>query len=391
MRIFGAFLRKEWLDQRGLVAGLGAFLLLAAVILGAVLSRDLVRGPLFASVGGLAGLGLAAAFLGSDLIPGEKRRGRLEFLTRLPGGLGTIFLAKTTLLLAVLLGFSLFGYLAGGAASALLAGGAWLPGLDVRIVQLWPVAPAIALWAFTVSFWLPRGTLALPAAFVLLAVFFLPAWLIGRLALGYTPGVRAVESFYYLLGAGALPVAWLSFRRGRLPGVLRGLAATFVLFLPAWGYAAQQVYDWNHFDPREEPVLITAAYLGKGERFLFLDATEPGGSNHPLRLDLATGAWAAIGRPGDWLMARMDGARAGAILVVDAEQERHKERRDRYWCRWFDPRTGEPVKSLWWRRLASPMRKRFDLADGTRIFVRDGRAIVRRSPGGATEEVLFPR
>jgi len=90
-------------------------------------------------------------------------------------------------------------------------------------------------------------------------------------------------------------------------------------------------------------------------------------------------------------MARMDGARAGAILVVDAEQELRKERHDLYWCRWFDARTGEPVKSLWWRRLASPIRKRFDLADGTRIFVRDGRAIVRRSPGRGADEVLFPR
>jgi len=238
MRILGAFVRKEWLDQRGLIAGLGAFLLLAAAMTGAVLSRDLVRGPLFASTGGLVGLGLAAALVGSDLIPGEKRRGRMGFLTRLPGGLGRIFLAKAALLLAVLLGFSLFGYLAGGAASALFAGGAWLPGLDVRITQLWPVAPALALWAFTVSFWLPRGTLALPAAFVLLAALLLPAWMIGRTALGYSPSVRAVESFFYFLCLGALPVAWLSFRRGRLPGVLRGLAATFVLFLPGWGYAA---------------------------------------------------------------------------------------------------------------------------------------------------------
>jgi len=387
MRIFGAFLRKEWLDQRGLVAGLGGFLLLAALILGAVLPRALLRSPLFASAGGLAGLGLAAAFLGSDLIPGEKRRGRMGFLMRLPGGLGTIFLAKATLLLAVLLGFSLFGYLAGGAASALLAGGAWLPGLDL----LWPLAPAIALWAFTVSIWLPRGTLALPAAFVLLAAFLLPAWLIGRMALGYTPSVRAVESFFYLLCLGALPVAWLSFRRGRLPGVLRGLVATFVLFLPAWGYAAQQVYDWNHFDPGEEAVAISSACLGRGERFLFFDAQESGGPNHVVRLDLETGAWSTLGGPQDRLMVKTGQGRAVAILVVDAEQELRKERHDLYWGRRFDPRTGEALESLWSPRLADPTKTRFDLADGTRIFIRDHCSIVRRSPGSATEEVLFPR
>jgi len=376
------YLWKEWRDHRGLLVG-GAVLVPVAV-LGALLLIDEAVAPV---VG--AGLGLAAAALAfaSDLVPGEARRGTLLFLRRLPRGLGPAFVAKAAVLVAAGAAYAALGF--GAAALARRILGHPAAGMD------WTYAPeacALGLWIFAVAMWLPRGELAVPATLIFLGLLLLPAYLILAANPGLEPSGSATGIFRWSLAPGALLVAWLSFVRGRRFGgawgsAWRGLFATVLLFTPAWGYVAHEAWEWRYFDLDDPACEIQWAFLGAGNRHVFLNASSHGPTRGVI-LDVETGEWRVVGAPRDdfWPVQG-----AGVYPVLALEDEDMRDDRG-IWLHYYDGATGEEFKSGWShlrheeveRRLAAPVPD-----DGTRLEVRGRRTLVLIRDG--IEEQVFPR
>ena len=103
------------------------------------------------------------------------------FLRRLPGGLGSVFLAKAVLLLGALILSTALGFAAANLAQKV--GGRTAVAMD------WTYAPealGVALWIFAVAMWLPRGELAVPATALCLGAFVLPM----HLLLQWNPGLK---------------------------------------------------------------------------------------------------------------------------------------------------------------------------------------------------------
>ncbi|MEW6072031.1 MAG: hypothetical protein AB1726_05455 [Planctomycetota bacterium] len=138
-RVLGAYLAKEWRDQRATLAWLLGTLV-AATLLGVLL---LPAKPSFFEPVLLCALGLATvAFLatvGSDLLPGEVARGTGRSLERVPAGLGTAFLAKLVLFL---LAGALTALLGLALTLALACGPSTLPGTKYAAGAIFPRFPA---------------------------------------------------------------------------------------------------------------------------------------------------------------------------------------------------------------------------------------------------------
>lgn len=402
MSPFLSHLWKEWRDHRAVVLGVVALLppvLFAAMLL---IPEGTVALP---TAGAATGLVIAALALGADLVPGEIRRGTIMFLRRLPGGLGPIFLAKAVLLLGALV---LSGALGFGAAN-LAQRVAGRPALALD----WTYAPeafAVVLWIFAVAMWLPRGELAVPATALCLGAFVLPM----HLLLEANPGLRLPVSTLsvgrWALVPAALLVAWLSFRGRRFGGAWgsawRGLLITLVLFTPAWGYVANRVGDWRHFDPRDPQCRLSWGYVGVGGRYAFLNGS-CGGPNHAILVDLRDGTWSMIGTPRDEF--RVGAAAWLAPVSVVAHVDEGTQDTRHVWENYYDGATGERFKSGWSdmrleeveAMLRRPSKQPPQVAvppgltalavldDGAVIGIRSERAIVRVK--GNTEEQLFPR
>jgi hypothetical protein len=389
---FPCHLWKEWRDHRAVILGIVA--LLPPVIFAAMLliPEGAVALP---TAGAAAALAAVALALGSDLVPGEIRRGTILFLRRLPGGLGPIFLAKAVLLLGSLV---LSGALGFGAAN-LAQKVAGRPSLSLD----WSYAPeafTAVLWIFAVAMWLPRGELAVPATALCLGAFVLPMHLLLEANPGLNLPVSAMSVGRWALVPAAILVAWLSFRGRRFGGAWgsawRGLLVTLVLFAPAWGYVGQKVSDWRHFDLSDPAFRIDEAFLGAGERYAFLNA-RCGGPSHAVILDLTSGEWRRVGAPGDHFWPLRG---AGVYAVLELETQLRPETPAQkaalgvrgHWSHYFDATSGEEFKSGWSfmrheeveRRLAAPLP-----CDNRHLEIRAGRRLVLVR--GGSEEQLFPR
>src|SRR5262245_17401313 len=122
MKILKLYLWKEWRDQRTAVLALA--LLLPAAILATAFFVPLrsLRDPLALLCAASAASRLSLLAIGSDLLPGELRRGRVRFLERLPSGLPAAFAAKLAFLLATVGGAGLYAVVLALAASTLGTG-----------------------------------------------------------------------------------------------------------------------------------------------------------------------------------------------------------------------------------------------------------------------------
>lgn len=300
MSTFNLYLHKEWREQRTTLAFLVGLLVVATVIgLGFVLaandlSSDIVERTFFGSC--------VAAFLvtvAGDLLGSEARSGRLAFLERLPHGLAAVYRAKLVFLccgvaLTLALAWVLFtlihtirlGHVPTG--SSQLAGDAW------TIVF-------IALWTFAASAWVPRGTVGLPAAGILFALFSWP-WTLGHFdeIPTYAFGITEKHLFNGLLFVAAGLGSWLGFVRGRSFGApaLRSatlcIGAMALVLAPAWLWTGSRFVLSRIVDP-SGPGFWCDGSLGGDGRYAFLRCMQQrfGWSpfRYELRVDLEDGSW----------------------------------------------------------------------------------------------------
>jgi len=334
---------KEWRDHRAVVLGIAVAVPLLLALARALLpaKADAVL-PAIAAVGTLAIVLLAFA---TDLVPGETRRGRLEFLARLPGGLGAAFRAKLVFFLLALALAPAYGFVVG----ACFAG--W-PGDGLGVASGYALAVLYAApWVFAVSCWLPRGALALPATALVLGLLALPLYLLHLGTPDYVPLTIDLIAGGAAVAAGALAVAWVSFTRGyRRGGTFlsagwRGLAASLVLLAPVYGYAGYRVHEWETVDPQADAFRISGFATGENERFLFVNATmrlrdarqvRP----HALLVDVKTGRWTRVGHR----FASLGGARTDPAPVVAAYV---CVPTPGYFTRYYDAQTGERFAGGW--------------------------------------------
>jgi len=383
---------KEWRDHRAVILGITALLppvLFAAMLL---IPEGVVALP---TAGAAAGLAIAALALGADLVPGEIRRGTLMFLRRLPTGLGTVFAAKAILLVGALALSTALGFLAASLAQRV----AGHPALALD----WTYAPealALALWIFAVAMWLPRGELAVPATALCLGAFVLPMHLLLEANPGLKLAAPALSVGRWALVPAALLVAWLSFRGRRFGGAWgsawRGLLVTLLLFTPAWGYVGQKVSDWRYFDLSDPALEIDDAFLGAGERYVFLNA-RCGGPSHAVIVDATTSAWRSVGAPGEHFWP-LRGAGVSSVLELETQFRPETPAHGAalgvrgHWSRYFDATNGEEFKSGWsFLRLdeVEARLKRPVPDNGARVEIRGKRRLVLVR--GTTEEQVFPR
>lgn len=359
MRTFLLSLRlyywKEWRDHRAIVIG---FLIAMPVLLG--LAGALLEGHTFHG-GGMRFFVVAASLLvatfavGADLVPGEARRGRLEFLRRLPGDLHHAYLGKLAFLLSIYALFPAYGHGVAWLVGQALGGEA-ATGRALVDLPAWMVSGslAVALWAFVVSCWLPRGALAVPAALLVLGLFALPVVLA---CLRYPSLDPQAGLWLGVLAAGAPVVGWWSFAGGRRfaggigASAWRGLLALALLFVPAYARTAVDVYDLFHLDPRDRDFAMEAGWLGEGGRHAFVNVTAHG-ATHAVVVDLTTGEWRRDGDIGDsfshpaWTrLPRASRAKTPLPLVMRIVHSQHGPLGN--WCTYLDGKTAQPKKSGW--------------------------------------------
>jgi hypothetical protein len=315
---------KEWRDQRAPVVG---FALLVPILLtialvsvpGTWARADAL--PTFVAAGGLL---IAALTIVSDLVPGELRRGRFDFLARMPGDLRQAFAAKLLFCVGALALFCLYGWICATVLSASLGGGKWFAPFEwtfsdristatgsheLRWSLLAPLI-AFAAWTFAVSCWLPRGTLALPAASLVLALIGAPI----AVVLLEHPEIpihgQEIGLLSRWLPAAALLAAALSFLRGARHGrrplrvVAWALVGPLVATAPVWAWTANRWIDYTRFDLASDVLYLRPVALGDGGRFLFANVCPQvrrfGGvieneANHAVVIDLEDGTARAVG------------------------------------------------------------------------------------------------
>jgi hypothetical protein len=309
---------KEWRDQRVQVVG---YALLVPVLLAiALLSvpgewARMDAMPTFVALGGLL---TGALTIASDLVPGELRRGRLDFLARLPCDLRAPFVAKTLFCALALAGFCLYAWFCATTLSAALAGGRWFAPFEwifqyqvqnaheSHLVSWSMLDPLIVLsaWIFAVSCWLPRGTLALPAAAIVLALIGAPTALILLQHRGMTIHMEEMSALRVWLPATALLAAALSFlrgsRHGRAPLRMAGwtLFGTLFAAAPVWAWTANRWHDYVALDLESDQIAIDPIAIGDGGCFVFANvrpctlrygAVVEVEAIHPIIIDLTSG------------------------------------------------------------------------------------------------------
>jgi hypothetical protein len=351
VRTFALYYWKEWRDHRAVVIGFAIAMPMLLGLAGALLESRIYHGQGTQLFIVAASLLVATLAIGADLVPGEARRGRLEFLRRLPCDLHLAYLGKLAFLLSAYVLFPAYS-----------SGVAWLVGQAVGpeptpAVEIpgWVISGGLALvlWAFVVSCWLPRGTLAVPAAALVLGLFALPVVLA---CLRYrTLDIQA--DWLVVLAAAAPVVGWWSFAGGRRLGrgigasAWRGLLALALLFAPAYGRTALDLHRLFHLDPHGAHFVMESGWLGEGNRYAFVNVAAHG-AKHAVVIDLSTGEWRRDGAVGDRFdhAARRHLPGASRVktplpLVMRVVESQHGPMG--YWCTYLDGATAEPIKSGW--------------------------------------------
>jgi hypothetical protein len=158
LNTFLVYLWKEWRDNRAILIGIGVAVPLLVGICKWAIPERVFLNDVFPPVAALSFYAIALLSLGSDLIPGEMRRDKLDFLRRLPADLKAPFLAKAVFLGLALTAVTWYAY---GIAC-------WFGKVPDKVrhelSQTASWAYWMAPWVFAVSCWLPRGALAVPGA-----------------------------------------------------------------------------------------------------------------------------------------------------------------------------------------------------------------------------------
>ncbi len=378
----------------------------------------------------LGALVLGLVLLGSDLVPGEGRRGQLDFLVRTPGALRASFVAKSIVLVGGLGTFALFGLLAGllcdGLAGtrpddvfppvAMVPEAAWRSstGLDDLPTSLvvWSLVLLVP-WTLATSCWLKRSSSVLPMTLALLALLVVPHLLL-------------VERYPVPLGEHLLPVglglaastgmlsAWRSYvpglRFGRSGRTLKlGLSTALLFAVPALAWSAERVHRWHHVDPREERVSLRPGVLAADGRTMLLRLQrhwENHGPSYVARIDLGTGEWSQLGSA--WSSVNASGH-------LDLFGPIHGRYRPQAWATWTqgsgprgrddlefhaldlchdrvlpidpaNPRLAEVMADL---VASAPERPLLRLPDGSRAWLEPGQ-VVLSTPDGRREDIAWP-
>lgn len=404
MRAFAVGVWKEWRDHR--VVCIALFVALPVLVLVSAWAFGSEVAP--ADFGPLTLFALCAAqalyvfSVASESFGAERRRGTLDFLRRLPSGLGRAFAAKlATYVLGTVcaLGWgALVAWLACSwfgpeRAVADFAKALLLPEPLIAVVTA--AVFALGLWTLVVSNMVPQGGAAVVGALILLGLLGVPvflalkdrSWVLGR------PGPELLLPATAVLGVPALLALAYAFLRGnRLLASAwspswRGLAVITVLACGGYAWGAVELERALTIEPNAEGFRIQGAYLGKGGRKLFLlvhrDAsfdTLPAGAHaatpyQPWIVDVETGAWRVAGEFGDdW-----------GPLVWNNRQVPQPILR-RYGCMlgdvgWFDGETGTLRKVLAhdvrtpdvlrWQREAMPAVAWHRDASGRAVWLED--------------------
>lgn len=377
MRTLTTGLWKEWRDQRGIAIALLVALPVLAFAAAWGFGGELPK-PAF---GGLSLFLLSVAqalyvlAVASESFGGERRRGTLDLLRRLPRGLPRAFGAK---LGAYLLGTLLS--LAWGAGVAWASCRLFGPERATRdcvelLLQPDPLTLTLSLALFVLGLWtlflsnlVPQGGAATVGAALLLGLLAAPVYL----ALKDRPWLVSMPTHETLRlavgGLGALATAALAvaFLKGcRLLGGVWGPAwrgLTVVLVVAGGGYAwgasaLQRALTIDPHDP-EFRMLADATFLGGGGRYLYATVhrganpwygwPQPEGQEHgspvqPWIVDLRDGSWRVAGEyrqawgPVAWNNRRVP---QPVVRRYDHRDPQHPE------LGWFEARSGVCVKTL---------------------------------------------
>jgi len=313
---FIAWIRKEWHEQRQLLLALLAVVPLGVGamfwILGERMSPELTWNVVVPSA-----MLLYVLCVATDVFAGERQRGTLALVQRLPHGLRTAFLVKFAFLL-------LGGVVLATWTLLVMTAAWWLDGnpaeawrtfasvTDRQVLWVIPATPALIGWIAMVSIWLPRGGAAAGAAPMLLALLLLPlAGVFVRWPWYHTIG-SVVVPVSVLVGVTGLAAAWISWRRGLRFGrsswrALRfGLPVVLAVSVAAYGYEAVSLDRYLTLDRDDPGLSIDRAWLGRDAKLIYLQArrmVSPGASHRgsrdtpsrPFTLDLGSGAWTPLG------------------------------------------------------------------------------------------------
>lgn len=335
MSLFTTLLWKEWRDHK--VTLLGYLIGVPPLIAWGLSALPAVKRvePVLASWAAFCGFAIAVLTLFGDLFAGEEQRGTIKLLRRLPGGLLPVFAAK---FLLALLGAAVMSGVAyattAGLGVALWGAKSW-PALMVPGFGLVEPLLPLAGWIVVAAIWLPRATLALPAAALTVALFLLPIvaafWVqpgmgptqgeLRVLVIGLTLAAPLVAGLSFVLGKRRATRAWK-------PAAI-GLLATLGCFAPAYAWTGARVAQFLALDPaaatfRLDPRADTALspdgrhayvvgyHLANGRaaarNLIERDADLGDGPYHPLAIDLEDGTWRAMGPAGSafWAPAVCD-------------------------------------------------------------------------------------
>ena len=346
MNAFATLVWKEWRGERRSIVALAVA---AAVVpwLGLVVSRSLVGQFGYAkytydgstaTIVAQAALLAVALSLGAELVPGESRRGTIALLRRMPCGLLESFAAKIVLLLAMALAIAVIAWLSACVAIG-GTGGPWFPRYEATPFLL-VGAPSLLLvaliggWTLAASTWLSRATLALPAAALALALTIAPLRALAVQFPGLLLRPRELQTLAWGATLAAPCIAALSFVFGRRHGggerrsLAIGLVTTLALSLPAYGWMSARIAEWGRIDPTAETFRFVDLpfddALSDDGRFAYMTvhhafgswdghdrrvrragnwANEGDGPPLPIQIDLASGAWRAVGPAGATVMA----------------------------------------------------------------------------------------
>jgi hypothetical protein len=335
---------RTWREQRASAGLLAAGLTLIAVAMAFLPLGIDPTDPIYPQVMTAAGALLAALTLTEGLAGGGRRRANLEFLARMPTGLGRAFVTRLTFYLLGILFFALLGRSCALLFSGILEGG-WERSLhgtgDRYLASIIPVVVmltvVVATFGFAAALWVPQSALALPAgalaALVILAplalFFFVPEILL----VGPTPA--RVYEVVTLGGFAAALAAWQSFRLASRPerrtirSVVRSSGLVALAVSPLWGWGVVCLARASAIDPADPNFrMLDVLVEPNGERAYLDGIRHPEdlmdlvghihrGKSFAMIADLKSGTWQSVDElPREELLAEF----IAPVSYVDACQ-----------------------------------------------------------------------
>ncbi len=369
MSTFFAHLRKEWRDQRAILLGIAVaipLLLVAGLwLLGDTVSRVECATPFI--VAGAVALPMLA--LSTELFAGESRRNTQRFLRRLPLGLLRAWAAKVFFYLLVVTVTAAYAAAVFLCVAALFGGPERAGAVEqelTRVGMVWPMTGAVVavgLWILLVSTWIPKGGAAAGVALLMLGGLAAPVYLTMKTQPHFLLGWSAVPTLVWAFVLAPLFLsAWCwcrgaRFATGLFAPVLRGLPVVLLLAGGGLAYGAHAYDRWMDLDPSDPQCRFSSAFVGEGERFVFVNAyrvdslgTGIPGTQRPWAIDLKTKEVRRLAPPGhqistpDWGIGFARGRPSGTWKTLqimptgDASLDAP--------IRWVDAESGKIWKTL---------------------------------------------